>query len=140
MDYKITFTENPSSEDKNILSQGIADHARLMKKQIPARSFAFFVHDKEKKIIGGCDGCIYYNCLYIDQLWLAASIRGNGLGTQLMYAAENFAQSQGAQFSTVNTMDWEALPFYQKIGYTIEFERHGYAKNSIFYFLRKNFT
>ena len=37
-------------------------------------------------------------------------------------------------------MDWEALAFYQKLGYEIEFERHGFAKNSIFYFLRKPLT
>jgi GNAT superfamily N-acetyltransferase len=34
-------------------------------------------------------------------------------------------------------MDWEALGFYQKLGFKIEFQRAGFHKNSIFYFLRK---
>jgi ribosomal protein S18 acetylase RimI-like enzyme len=38
----------------------------------------------------------------------------------------------------VNTMDWEAKPFYESLGYTVEFERKGYDLNSIAYFLRKN--
>jgi ribosomal protein S18 acetylase RimI-like enzyme len=42
-------------------------------------------------------------------------------------------------FSTVNTMDWEALDFYKKLGYEVEFERHGFLKDSIFYFLRKEY-
>jgi hypothetical protein len=35
-------------------------------------------------------------------------------------------------------MDWEARGFYGKLGYHIEFERHGFLKNSVFYFLRKS--
>ena len=35
-------------------------------------------------------------------------------------------------------MDWEALDFYKKLGYYVEFERHGYLKESVFYFLRKD--
>jgi hypothetical protein len=34
-------------------------------------------------------------------------------------------------------MDWEALPFYQKLGYEVEFTREGFQKNSKMYFLRK---
>lgn len=34
-------------------------------------------------------------------------------------------------------MDWEALPFYQKLGYSVEFIREGYDSDSKFYFLRK---
>jgi len=32
------------------------------------------------------------------------------------------------------------MGFYKKLGYFIEFQRKGYQKNSIFYFLRKDFT
>ena len=37
-------------------------------------------------------------------------------------------------------MSWEALGFYQKVGFRIEFERHGFLHDSIFYFLRKDFV
>ena len=36
-------------------------------------------------------------------------------------------------------MDFEAKPFYEKLGYKVEFERKGYDKNTSFYFLRKDF-
>ena len=41
-------------------------------------------------------------------------------------------------FATVNIMDWEALGFYQKLGYEIEFQRMGYLNESTMYFLRKS--
>jgi ribosomal protein S18 acetylase RimI-like enzyme len=70
---------------------------------------------------------------------VAEKLRYKGYGTQLMLLAENLAKEKGCTFSTVNTMDWEALNFYKKLGYHVELERKGYCKNSIFYFLRKDF-
>ena len=37
----------------------------------------------------------------------------------------------------LTTMDWEALPFYQKLGYQIEYVREGYEKDSKMFVLRK---
>jgi len=37
-----------------------------------------------------------------------------------------------------HTFDWEALDFYKKLGFYVEFERKGFDKNSVFYFLRKD--
>ena len=53
------------------------------------------------------------------------------------YEAEKIGREHGALFVTLNTMDWEALPFYQKLGYSIEFTREGYEKKSKMFMLRK---
>ena len=37
-------------------------------------------------------------------------------------------ENRGCTFATVNTMDWEALPFYQKLGYEVECIRDGFEK------------
>ena len=55
-----------------------------------------------------------------------------------MHEAEKAEKEHGALFATLNTMDWEALPFYQKLGYSIEFTREGYEKNSKMFMLRKS--
>jgi len=52
--------------------------------------------------------------------------------------AESLAKKSHCHFIAVNTFDWEALDFYKKLGFYVEFERKGFDKNSIFYFLRKN--
>lgn len=137
MNYKLMYESKPSREDTKILSEGIAAQAKLKKNHIPIEEFAFFIRDEIPNIIGGLNGAMYYGCLYIDQLWVSEALRGQGYGTQLMQAAEKLGKEKGCLFSTVNTMDWEALDFYKKLGYWIEFERQGYAKESTFYFLRK---
>lgn len=138
MEYKINYETNPKQDEIQILGDGIIEYAKLNKNQPPIEFFAFFVRDGDDRIRGGCNGSIYYGCFYIDQLWLDASLRGKKLGTRLMQSAEKLARSMRCLFSTVNTMDWEALNFYIKFGYQIEFERKGYLNNSTMYFLRKD--
>ena len=142
MPYKLFYEKKPRIKDVNKLAQGLAGYADVMRGHGPIQSFAFFIRNNRYKIKGkvkgGCHGCLYYGCLYVDQLWVDEEIRHQGYGRRLIQAAENWAKGQGCLFSTVNTMDWEALGFYKKLGYFVEFERYGYLKNSAFYFLRKN--
>jgi ribosomal protein S18 acetylase RimI-like enzyme len=65
-------------------------------------------------------------------------MRHQDLGTLLIASAEYLGKEKGCLFATVNTMDWEAMGFYQKFGYEIEFKRTGYLNESIMYFLRKS--
>lgn len=54
-----------------------------------------------------------------------------------MREAEKIGKERGASFVTLNTMDWDGLSFYQKLGYSIEFVREGYDKDSKMYMLRR---
>ncbi len=138
MHYPITFEANPSQDDIQCLYNGISAHAKHQKGIRPLDFFAYFVRDQKNNILGGCNGNTLYGCLYIDSLWVADSLRGKGYGTKLVRAAEQYGLEHGCTFAAVNTMDWEALGFYKKLGFEIEFERHGFIQDSIFYFLRKS--
>lgn len=134
----IIYQPEPSADEIQVLYKGISEYAKLMKNQPPIQTFGFFVHDESQKILGGCTCAMYYGCLSIDSLWLDASLRGKRIGTNLMQLAEDHGKKHGCLFATVNTMDWEALEFYQKLGYEVEHKREGYLNHSTFYFLRKN--
>lgn len=89
-----------------------------------------------QNILGGAKGAILYGNLYVDALWINSKIRHQEWGTKLMAEAETIGREYGCTFATVNTMDWEALPFYQKLGYSIEFTREGFENDSKMYMLR----
>ncbi len=139
MKYLINFEAHPAHEDITILGDGISEYAKQQRNHPPIEPFAFFIRDDSNRVLGGCNGNIGYGWAYIDQLWVEESLRGKGYGTALMLAAENLAKQKNCVATAVNTMDWEALEFYKKLGYRVEFERHGLLKNSIYYFLRKDF-
>lgn len=139
MSYSICYEPIPKLEDTLYLTEQISQEAKKAKNMTPIESFGFFIKDENNEILAGCSAVMFYGCLYVDQLWVSEKLRHKGHGTQLMLLAENLAKEKGCTFSTVNTMDWEALNFYKKLGYQVELERKGYCKNSIFYFLRKDF-
>ncbi|HHD4620685.1 TPA: GNAT family N-acetyltransferase, partial [Legionella pneumophila] len=139
MTLKLSFLENPNPDDVQILTNGIKAYAKQARGFESLDFFACFIRDADNSIVGGCSGGTLYGGLHVDNLWVSESIRHQGWGTKLMQEALKYGNEKGCAFATVNTMDWEAIEFYKKLGFELEFERHGFQKNSIFYFLRKEF-
>lgn len=123
---------------EEILYQEISHNAFEVKGLPPMCPFSIFIKDQEENILGGVSGTSFYGSFYVDSLWVNKTLRHRGWGTKLMRAAEAIGKEHEAQFVTLNTMDWEALPFYQKLGYSVEFTREGYSKDSKMFMLRKN--
>lgn len=139
MQYTISYEENPKLEDILILENGIKEYDDKQKKRNNhIVSFAFFMRDENGKIVGGSQGEIMFGHLFISQLWISELLRRKGYGTNLMRATEKLAHDKECHFIAVNTMEWQALDFYKKLGFYIEFERHGFNNNSILYYLRKD--
>lgn len=126
------------AEYEGILFKGISDYAFHKKALSPIQPFSIFIKDQRQSVLGGISGFTFYGSLYIDSLWIDQTIRYQGWGTKLMREAEKIGKERGASFITLNTMDWEGLPFYQKLGYSIEFIREGYEKDSKMYMLRRS--
>ncbi|STX83881.1 N-acetyltransferase GCN5 [Legionella donaldsonii] len=139
MTLKLSFLENPNPDDVQILTNGVKEYAKQQRGFESLDFFACFIRDADNSIIGGCSGGTLYGGLHVDNLWVGESIRHQGWGTKLLQAALRYGNEKGCAFATVNTMDWEAIEFYKKLRFELEFERHGFQKNSIFYFLRKEF-
>jgi len=124
-------------EYEDILYRGISEGAFQAKGLPPIQGFSVFIKDQMGSVRGGVSGIIFYGSLYVDSLCIEKALRGKGWGTKLMKEAEKIGIDSGCRFATLNTMDWEALPFYQKLGYAIEFIREGYDNNSKMFMLRK---
>jgi GNAT superfamily N-acetyltransferase len=137
MNYKIQSEKNPNPENIKILHDGIMAHAKTQKNQKTLEFFHYFIRDEDHQIQGGCFGCTLYCALYIDTLWVSQHLRHQGYGTELVKMAEQFDIQHNCTFANLNIFDWEALDFYKKLGFEIEFMRDGYDNDSSFYFLRK---
>lgn len=138
MPYRLEHFNTIPKEYEDILYRKISDNAFRAKGLPPIRPFSIFIKDLKENVLGGTSGTIFYGSLYIDSLWVDTTLRNQGWGTKLMNEAEKVGKDQGALFATLNTMDWEAFPFYQKLGYSIEYTRKGYEKDSKMFMLRKN--
>lgn len=126
---------NPSGDDINFLT----DKINLETPEFgEAYTFYFFIKDDNKNIIAGCNGSIVFGSIYTDQLWVDKQYRKLGLGRKLMEEVHDYGRKSGCTFATVATMSFQcAREFYEKLGYTCDFERLGYTQNSSCIFLKK---
>ena len=76
-------------------------------------------YDNSGNIIAGILGGTYWGWMHIDILWVDENHRKQGLGTQLLKAAESEAINRGCHSVHVDTMSWQAPDFYKKHGYEI---------------------
>ncbi|MCW1886845.1 GNAT family N-acetyltransferase [Luteolibacter flavescens] len=98
------------------------------------------LEDESGEVIGGVYGATMWRWLMIDGLWVAESQRGNGLGRQLLLAAEELAISRGCIGSWLGTFDFQARGFYQAHGYEVFAELPGFPPGRTHFHLRKTFA
>jgi len=104
---------------------------------LPYDEFAIFIRDDNGTIQGGIIAEVDWGMMYVDLLWLDDSLRGKGLGKALLHTIEQTTLSIGLSSIYLMTTEFQALRFYQHMGYelfgTIMNRPHGYA----YYYLRK---
>jgi ribosomal protein S18 acetylase RimI-like enzyme len=133
---KIEHTLIPTNQDIDFLTQQINAETSEFGSAYP---FAFFIRNDRHEIIAGCNGSIIFGSIYTDQLWVHPEHRKSGLGHNLMEKVHHYGRENRCHMATVATMTFQnAAEFYQKLGYVIDFERPGYAKNASCIFLKKN--
>lgn len=133
----IRFTKDLPNEMKQKVVHGLNHQAAQKKDLTPMAPFAFIAYEKDSAV-GSLSGFTIYGSAYVDLLYVEEGYRGQSVGLQLMQHFENWARTQPIKFLTLNTFDFEARPFYEKLGYRVEFERHGYDSQSTLYFMIKN--
>jgi ribosomal protein S18 acetylase RimI-like enzyme len=133
---KIEHTSFPQTKDIEYLTQKIDEEIKKYGSSLP---FAFFIRNEEDQIIAGCNGCVIFGCVYTDQLWVDPNYRNQGLARSLMQQVHEYARKQGCRMATLCSMNFQnAIKFYEKLGYKVDFERQGYTKDASCLFLRKD--
>lgn len=132
----IEFIKSPTSADIDFLTEKINQETAEFGS---AYTFAFFIRDKKGQIIAGCNGSIVFGCIYTDQLWVHPLNRRSSFGRKMMEQVHEYGRKNGCNMATVNTMSFQSAKiFYKKLGYEIDFKRHGYRQNSSCIFLKRN--
>lgn len=69
-------------------------------------------------IIGGLNGLAHWRWLYIRHLWVAETARGDGLGRQLIMAAEAQARARDCIGVYIDTFDPRIAAYYEGVGFS----------------------
>lgn len=77
------------------------------------------VRRDDGSIAGGLIGETRWGWLFIDTLWLADDTRGHHIGTQVMQLAEEEARRRLCVGAYLDTLDFQARGFYEKLGFEL---------------------
>ncbi|HHR6129012.1 TPA: GNAT family N-acetyltransferase [Providencia alcalifaciens] len=114
---KITVTHDITPEDKEELFAGLRSYNRSFLQNSYFGQLGVYSKDESGIMQGGLLASIKGLWLCIDYLWVDESMRKNGLGSQLMHVAEEESKKLGCHNALVDTFSFQALPFYEKLGY-----------------------
>jgi len=81
------------------------------------RPLALVLRDGGGAVRGGLIGDTLRGWLYVDKLWIAAELRGQGWGSQLLDLAERKAVARGCHAAHLETSTHQAPAFYAGRGY-----------------------
>ena len=123
MNAEIPFTfaleDSPPAEDVRAVHSGLEAYNQ---QHAPTSAYApltVMLRNPDGTVAGGLLGGIYWGWLHVDILWLHERARGSGLGTRMLQLAEDEARRRGCHHVSLDTMSFQALPFYLKQGYTV---------------------
>ena len=100
--------------------------------------FSVFVRDAHGTVLGGLIAQTVWDWLFVDKFWLPDSLRGTGVGSAVLETAERWAMERGCKWSHLQTLDFQALAFYERHGYVVFGALEGYPPPAgTRYYLRK---
>ncbi|MDX2077938.1 MAG: GNAT family N-acetyltransferase [bacterium] len=134
---RIEYTNTPNPDWENTVKQGLYAHNRKSVGSRDLVSFSLFALNEQDEVVGGLLGDSIWGWLMIDILWVSETVRGQGYGEKLMMRAEEIAIEKGYTNIILETFSFQALPFYQKLGYVVYGQLDGFPPGHTRYSLKK---
>jgi GNAT superfamily N-acetyltransferase len=127
-----------SDADEAAVIQGLREfnESRLgPRDELPVK---FVVRDENGIVVGGLIGHTKWRWMYVSKLWVADSVRGKGFGARLMAAAEELARTRGCTDVSLDTFEFQARPFYERLGYKLFGTLEGFPPGYRQFYLTKH--
>lgn len=137
MGHSITLTDANDPAIRNAIVGPLIDFNQRQTGIEDFRPLALVLSDDRGQTIGGLWGRTAFGWLFVELLFVPESLRGSGLGRELMRRAEAEAIARGCHAAWLDTFQFQARGFYERLGYTCFGELNDYPPGFARYFLRK---
>jgi GNAT superfamily N-acetyltransferase len=121
---KITLTDAPTPQMRKAIVEPLVEfnHMRIGKPET-YRPLVILLSQPESDeivgVVGGLYGSTSFSYLHVDLLFVPESVRGTGIGRELMMQAEAEAVRRGCHASSLDTFSFQARGFYERLGYSV---------------------
>ncbi|WGF87695.1 GNAT family N-acetyltransferase [Marinivivus vitaminiproducens] len=120
MTVDLMVTETPDDEGRAAIEEGLVRFNARHIGMRDTRHLSVLIRDGATgRPTGGLWGKTSRGWLVIELLFVPEDRRGAGLGASLVRAAEDAAEKRGCHGARVETYDFQARGFYEKLGYHV---------------------
>lgn len=133
----VEVTTQPDQADIDEILAGLRKHNAPFVSDVYRTDVACYLHDGEGNKLGGLVGEIWGHWLIVKFLWVDEQHVGKGLGRQLLNKAEEFSRSKGCKSSFLDTFSFQAKPFYEKQGYSVQMTLNNFPVESMRHYMTK---
>jgi len=105
-----------------------------------ARAARAYAMDESGHLVGGCSGSTVdvWHWLTIDTMWVETHSRGRGIGRALLAEVELQARGRGCRWAKLNTWEFQAPAFYERLGYEVYGREIDYPPGHVNHLMRKD--
>ena len=136
---KIEIIEDRDDQLTRALIDGVREFNASVMGSADSRPLAVVARDPAGGLLGGVAGRTIYDHFLIEVVWVAETMRGEGLGARLMNQAEDQAKLRGCRGAQVDTVSFQAPGFYEKLGFRIIGTVEGFPTGHDRHFLVKDY-
>ncbi|MDI3427315.1 N-acetyltransferase [Enterobacter cancerogenus] len=123
----LSIRDNVTAEEKEELLTGLRTYnGQFLDLSTFSGDIGVYVRDDKGVMLGGLIGVRKGDWLNIEYLWVSDAVRGSGVGSQLIKTAEDEARRKGCTHALVDTVSFQARPFYEKQGYQLQLSLQDY--------------
>jgi GNAT superfamily N-acetyltransferase len=113
----IEVTHDIQPESRGLIARSLQEFNAPHLGSHPFGPLDVYVRDAGGQVVGGLIGEFAFGWFSIHVLWIAESLRGSGIGTRVLQAAEKAAIENGCHGALLDTMSFQAPAFYENRGY-----------------------
>lgn len=96
------------------------------------------IKNPQGDIIAGAAGRSFGDWLLLNTLWVSEELRGQHVGSKLLQQFEASGKQRGCNKCLLDTLNFQAMPFYQKHGYETQWIQQGYPQTGCKYYMTKS--
>jgi GNAT superfamily N-acetyltransferase len=119
MDLTYTLQAEPTPEERYRIIDPLIAYNEEKAGPRNSKEFAFTVRSETGEFVGGLLGYTNWNHFFVAAVFVDQRFRRKGIGRELLKRAEALALEQGCDAIYLDSSDFQAPGFYEKLGYKV---------------------
>ncbi|MEP7155950.1 MAG: GNAT family N-acetyltransferase [Betaproteobacteria bacterium] len=137
MKYTLSVSDVADEEVRKVILASLVEFNTSKAGPGRGATLAVALRNASGAVVGGLWGSTGYGWLFTQLLAVPASMRGQGVGTEIMQCAEREAIARGCHGAWLDTFEFQARAFYEGLGYICFAELPDYPPGYSRFFMKK---